>query len=60
MTNKLKKLKPIPKFKNENAEREFWSKNDSTEYIDWSTSQKVVFPNLKYSTESIFLRMPSS
>jgi len=60
MTNKLKKLKAIPKFRNENEEREFWSKNDSTNYIDWSTAQRVVFPNLKYSTESISIRMPSS
>lgn len=35
-------------------------KNDSTGYIDWSTAKSVVFPNLKYSTESISLRMPSS
>jgi predicted DNA binding CopG/RHH family protein len=60
MINKKKKLKPIPRFKNEDEEREFWSKNDSTEYIDWSTAQRVVFPNLKYSTKSISIRMPSS
>ena len=33
-----KRLKPIPKFANEAAERAFWEspKNDSTEYVDWS------------------------
>jgi hypothetical protein len=30
----MKRLKRIPKFKDEEAEREFWSKADSTEYID--------------------------
>ena len=54
------KLKPIPVFKTEDEEREFWNKADSSQYFDWSTAQRVVFPNLKYSTESISLRMPSS
>lgn len=55
MTN----LKPIPTFKNEDEEREFWATHNSTEYIDWSKGQKTVFPNLKPSTESISLRLPS-
>ncbi len=54
-----KKLKTIPKFKNEDEEREFWAKADSSEYFDWSKAQKAVFPNLKLSTESISLRLPS-
>ena len=28
--------KQIPKFQNEDEEREFWVSHDSTEYIDWS------------------------
>jgi hypothetical protein len=32
---KNKKLKTIPKFKNENEERKFWLTHDSTEYVDW-------------------------
>ena len=28
--------KPIPEFKNEDEERAFWAKNDSSEYVDWS------------------------
>jgi len=55
----MKQLKKIPKFKNEDEEREFWATHDSTEYIDWSKAQKVVFPNLKPTTESISLRLPS-
>jgi len=54
-----KKLKPIPTFKNEDEEREFWSTADTSEYFDWSKAKKVVFPNLKPSTESISLRLPS-
>lgn len=55
----MKNIKPIPKFKNEEQEREFWATHDSTEYVDWSKAQKAAFPNLKLSTESISLRLPS-
>ena len=54
-----KKLKPIPKFRNEDEEREFWGTHDSTEYIDWSKARFVTFPNLKLSTETISLRLPA-
>lgn len=53
-----KQLKPIPKFKTEEQEFEFWSTHDSSEYVDWSKAQKVRFPNLKLSTETISLRLP--
>lgn len=56
----MKKLKIIPKFKNENEEREFWAKADTSEYFDWSKVERVAFPNLKSSTESISLRLPSN
>jgi len=55
----MKKLKPIPKFKSEDEEIEFWDTHDTTEYIDWSKAQPTIFPNLKPSTESISLRLPS-
>ncbi len=55
----MKRLKKIPDFKNEEEEAEFWGTNDSTEYIDWSKAKRAVFPNLKPSTESISLRLPS-
>ncbi|MDZ4711349.1 MAG: BrnA antitoxin family protein [bacterium] len=55
-----KSLKPIPVFKNEDEERKFWSKADTSQYFDWTSAQKVYFPNLKYSTESISIRMPSN
>ncbi len=52
------RLKPIPEFASEAEERAFWEANDSTEYIDWSTAQSVVLPNLKPSTKTISLRLP--
>ena len=52
--------KKIPSFRNEDEEREFWAKHDSTEYVDWSKAQKVVFPNLKPSVKSISLRLTES
>lgn len=54
-----KKLKPVPTFKNEDEEREFWAVADSSEYFDWSKAKKTIFPNLKPSTDSISLRLPS-
>jgi predicted DNA binding CopG/RHH family protein len=52
--------KKIPKFKNEDEERDFWSKNDSSEYLDWSNAKPALFPNLKPSTKAISLRLPES
>jgi len=54
----MKKIKIIPKFKNEDQEREFWSKHSSVQYVDWSKAEKAIFPNLKLTTESISLRLP--
>ncbi|OGY91414.1 MAG: hypothetical protein A3H70_00105 [Candidatus Komeilibacteria bacterium RIFCSPLOWO2_02_FULL_48_11] len=56
----MKNRKSIPKFKNENQERDFWSKHDSSEYIDWSKADKVVLPNLKPITKAISIRVPES
>lgn len=57
----MKKLKKIPKFKNENEEAEFWSAHDSTDYFD--ISKAIVnpsFPNLKPSTKTITIRVTQS
>lgn len=53
-----KALKKIPHFKNEDEERDFWAKADTSEYFDLSSPKKVVLPNLKPSTEKISLRLP--
>ena len=53
-----KQPKAIPKFASEAEERVFWETHDSTEYLDWSKSQKAVLPNLKPTTKTISLRLP--
>lgn len=52
------KKKRIPKLRSEDKERDFWAKEDSTEYIDWEKTKKVVLPNLKPSLKTISLRLP--
>lgn len=52
--------KKIPKFKNDDEEREFWVAHDSTEYIDWKQAKRVTLPNLKPSVKKISLRLPES
>ncbi len=57
-----KKLKPIPDFKSEDEEFEFWSSHDSTEYIDWSKAEvireKNAFPNLKRTETKVEVPLP--
>ncbi len=61
MSNNKKQIKKIPKFKNEDEEREFWAIHDSTKYVDWSKAIKnPKLPNLKPSTKTISLRLPLS
>jgi len=57
MKNKLKK---IPSFRSEEAERAFWARHDSSEYIDWRKAKRVSFPALKPGTKSISIRLPLS
>ena len=54
----MAKKKKIPKFENEDVEREFWASHDSTDYIDWSTSKNIVMPNLKPTLKTISIRLP--
>lgn len=56
MTN----LKNLPKFENEEQEREFWESNDATDYIDFSAAQEALFPNLKPTTRTISVRLPEA
>ncbi len=51
------KLKKIPHFKSEDAERKFWDTHDSTEYVDWSKAVHVTFPNLRMTSKPITLRI---
>lgn len=54
----MKKLKTIPKFKNEDEERNFWDTHDTTEYFDTSRPVEFDLSELKPSTETISLRLP--
>ena len=54
----MKKLKPIPHFKSEVEENEFWQKADSSEYIDYSKFEPARFPNLRLTTRPITIRLP--
>ena len=54
-----KTLKPIPTFQSEAEERAFWETHDSTDYVDWTKAISVRFPNLKPSSTSISIRLPS-
>ena len=58
--SKKKSLKPIPRYDNEAQEQEFWSAHDSTDYVDWSTAQRVTFGRLKPSTQMISIRLPEA
>ena len=55
MRNKLKK---IPKQRNEDQERSFWAKSDSTDYVDWSQAQPLLLPGLKPTLKTISIRLP--
>ncbi len=56
----MSKKKIIPRFDNEERERDFWVREDSAEYIDWSKGKRVVFPRLKPSTKTISVRLPET
>lgn len=52
--------KRIPQFNSEVEERIFWQQNDSSEYLDWSNAEEIVFSQLKPSTKTISIRLPES
>lgn len=57
----MKKLKKMPRFKNEDEEAEFWATHDTTDYFDISKAVvNPVFPNLKPSTRTITIRVSES
>ena len=54
----MKKPLKLPKFKNEDEEREFWWNLDLSEYFEPSDFERVSFPNLKPTTRPISIRIP--
>jgi predicted DNA binding CopG/RHH family protein len=57
----MKKMdKRIPKFKNEDEEREFWATHSPLDYFESRSFRRPLFPNLKPSLKSISIRLPES
>lgn len=54
----MKKELKLPKFKNEDAEREFWAKIDLSDYYEPKDFVSVSFPNLKPTSRSVSIRLP--
>jgi len=54
----MKKKIKLPKFKNEDEERDYWAKFDLSSFSP-SDFQSVSFPNLKPTSQPISLRLPS-
>lgn len=54
-----RKPNPIPRFKSEAEERQFWETHDSSTHVDWNKAERVRFANLKPSSKSISLRLPT-
>ena len=56
----MKTAKPIPKFKNEDEEREFWASHSPLDYFETKNFKKASLPNLKPSLKSISIRLPEA
>lgn len=54
----MKKQLKIPKFKNEDEERDFWASIDLSEYYGAEDLESVSFPNLKPTSRPISIRLP--
>lgn len=54
----MKKPLRLPKFKNEDEERNFWAKINLADYFEPSDFVPVSFPNLKPTTRAISIRLP--
>jgi len=52
--------KPVPEFRPEDDERNFWAEHDSTEFVDWQAAQRRKFPHLKPKLRTISVRLPVS
>src|SRR3990172_4487620 len=52
--------KPLPAFASEAEEWEFWETHDTSPYFDSKQARSAVFPNLKPSTQTISLRLPTA
>jgi predicted DNA binding CopG/RHH family protein len=53
-----KKDDKIPKFKNEDEEREFWATHSPLDYFETRHLKRASFPKLKPTLKSISIRLP--
>jgi predicted DNA binding CopG/RHH family protein len=55
----MKKMnRRIPKFKNEDEEREFWATHSLVDYFNATKFKKASFPKVRPSLKSISIRLP--
>ncbi|MEK7079313.1 MAG: CopG family antitoxin [Patescibacteria group bacterium] len=54
----MKKLRSIPKFKNEDEEQDFWASHDTTHYFNMNRPVKLNLSSLKKTSKSITIRLP--
>lgn len=55
-----RRLKPVPRFRDETAEREFWATHDFADYFDLGAARPARFPDLEPSKATISLRLPEA
>jgi len=51
-------MKKLPKFRNEDEEREFWATHSPLDYFDTARAKRATFPELRPTLKSISLRLP--
>jgi len=56
----MKKVRKVPNFRTESAERKFWASHDSTDYLDWSKARPVRMTKLRPTLKTISLRLPAA
>ena len=49
-----------PQGRSEAAERAFWQKHDSVDFLDWKKARWTRFPKLRAATRAISLRLPEA
>lgn len=55
-----RKLSPIPPFRTEDQERDYWSAHDSADHVDWSQARAASLPNLRPTLRTISIRLPEA
>jgi len=54
------RVRKVPRFRNEDEERDFWASHDSTEFVNWRQAERVKLPNLRPTTRTISIRLPEA